>query len=145
MGAGACWGFCSVVEPLADEPPLPPIDEPDEPAEPLEPPEAAEPWLSLFFSLEEDAPAAAEPSFFWLEDAPALPPDAAEPSLLPAEDEDEDLPEAPPAAEPLTPRAESVFWSSWPFAFRPFCCWKSLSAFCVSGPMMPSAFTFSFS
>lgn len=96
VGAGACWGFCSLVEPLADEPLLP-MEEPDEPAEPLVPPEAAEPWLSLFFSVED-------------EDAPALPPDAAEPSLLPAEDED--LPEAPPAAEPLTPRAASVFWSS---------------------------------
>jgi hypothetical protein len=131
-----------VVEPLVDG--VLPDAEPDAPAEPDDPPEAAEPWLSLFFSLEEDDPAAAAPSFFSL-DEPALPPDAAEPSLLPADEDDEDLPDAPPAADPLTPRAESVFSSSWPFAFRPFCCWKSLSAFCVWGPMMPSALTFSFS
>jgi hypothetical protein len=144
VGAGACWGFCSVVELPADGELLiePELElEPDAPAEPDEPPAAA-PWLSLFFSLEEDDPAAAAPSFFSLDD-PALPPEAAEPSLLPAEDED--LPDAPPAAEPLTPRAESVFSSSSPLAFKPFCCWKSLSAFCVCGPMMPSALTFSFS
>ncbi len=112
MGAGACCGFCSVVEPPADgELLMEPELEPDAPAEPEVPPEAAEPWLSLFFSVEEEAPAAAEPSFFSL-DEPALPPDAAEPSLLPADEDDEDLPDAPPAAEPLTPRAERVFSSS---------------------------------
>jgi len=99
-----------VVEPLVDG--VLPDAEPDAPAEPDEPPEAAEPWLSLFFSVEEDAPAAAEPSFFGSVDAPALPPAAAEPSLLPAGEDDEDLPDAPPAAEPLTPRAERVFSSS---------------------------------
>lgn len=41
-----------------------------------------------------------------LADEPPLPME--EPEEL-EEDEDEDLPDAPPAAEPLTPRAESVF------------------------------------
>ena len=36
-----------------------------------------------------------------------------------------------------------VSWSSWPLAFRPLDCWNSFTAFCVSGPTLPSAVTFS--
>ena len=75
----------------------------------------------LFCSVDEDEPEAAEPlsDFFELD--------------------------APLEAEPSMPSADSVCWSSWPLAFRPFDCWKSLSAFCVCGPILPSAVTFSFS
>src|SRR5512134_1139681 len=51
----------------------------------------------------------------------------------------------PPAAadSELTPSAVIVSWSSWPEAFRPLEVWNSFTAFCVSGPILPSAVTFS--
>jgi hypothetical protein len=70
-------------------------------------------------------------------------PDAAEPEdLLSDFCEDAD---PPLEAEPLMPILDIVCWSSWPVAFRPFCCWYSRSAFCVCGPILPSAVTLSFS
>src|SRR6185436_2098004 len=52
----------------------------------------------------------------------------------------------PPAeadSPPLTPSAAMVCWSSWPEAFRPLEVWNSLTAFCVCGPIFPSAEMFS--
>lgn len=163
-GAGGFIGFCSVVvepdepvlpeaapvlgvsllvsleplaEPLADgvcelpeaEPVVPEAEPVVPEAEPVLPDAAPVLGASLFVSLEplaagvEDEPEAAEPpvdfSLFELD--------------------------APLEAEPSMPSADSVCWSSWPLAFRPFDCWKSLSAFCVCGPILPSAVTFSFS
>src|SRR5688572_11871263 len=36
-----------------------------------------------------------------------------------------------------------VCWSSWPLASKPLEVWNSFSAFCVCGPILPSAVTFS--
>ncbi len=80
------------------------------------------------------------------EEPPELPPEAAELPWLDFSLEDEPAEaEPPPAAEPLTPSSDSVCWSSWPVALMPFDCWNSFSAFWVCGPILPSAWTFSFS
>ena len=72
----------------------------------------AEPELSLFeLSL-----------FGWSDDEL---PDAAEPDDFSDFAEDAD---PPLEAEPLMPILDMVCWSSWPVAFRPFCCWYSRRA-----------------
>jgi hypothetical protein len=100
-----------LLEPVEPDPALDPDPLVEDPAPLVDAPVLAEPslfaGLSDFLSLEADAPPAAEL-----------------PALLSAF-----FAEAPPAAEPLTPSAESVSWSSWPEAFRFLEVWNSFSAF----------------
>ena len=116
-GAVGCCGFLSALAAPEDAPPVEepePIDE-----EPL--------------PVVEPAPAAEELSLFGCSLEVLAEPDAAEPS-----DFFELFAELPPAAEPLTPRADRVSWSIWPEAFRPFEVWNSFRPFCVFGPITPS-------
>ena len=143
-GAGGFCGFCSVVVDELPEPLIEPLVPPAAPEldlsllvslEPLAEPLADGVDCDWLFSVDEDEPEAALPDLSSDFEAPA----AAEPPF------DFFELDAPLEAEPSMPSAASVSLSIWPLAFRPFDCWKSLSAFCVCGPILPSAVTLSFS